>query len=163
MKRLLVDGLLPGGTGDVSMPQQKEVVNPSTTTSSSSSPLAEDEQRNKLTSQKALQAVTAEKEAALADLNSVERSLSDIFRRYENMKSTLEGFKKVSRFCRAEFRPVDSRPQGDQTGIKSKVSLIRASMRGMSCGSRGQEISRRTDARKMKLNMIKNPLREKAP
>lgn len=36
-----------------------------------------------------------EKEAALADLNSVERSLSDVFRRYENMKSTLEGFKKV--------------------------------------------------------------------
>lgn len=36
-----------------------------------------------------------EKEAALADLNSVERSLSDLFRRYENMKSTLEGFKKV--------------------------------------------------------------------
>lgn len=63
---------------------------------SSSLPRSEDEQRNKLSSQKALQAVTLEKEAALADLNSVERSLSDIFRRYENMKSTLEGFKKVS-------------------------------------------------------------------
>lgn len=55
----------------------------------------EDEQRNTATFQKALHAVTVEKEAALADLNSVERSLSDIFRRYENMKSTLEGFKKV--------------------------------------------------------------------
>lgn len=63
---------------------------------SSSLDRSEDEQRNKLSSQKALQAVTLEKEAALADLNSVERSLSDIFRRYENMKSTLEGFKKVS-------------------------------------------------------------------
>lgn len=63
---------------------------------SSSLPRSEDEQRNKLGSQKALQAVTSEKEAALADLNAVERSLSDIFRRYENMKSTLEGFKKVS-------------------------------------------------------------------
>lgn len=120
VKRLLEDGLLVGGTGDVSV-LQKEVINPSTTTlsSSSSSPLAEDEQRNKLSSQKALQAVTAEKEAALADLNSVERSLSDIFRRYENMKSTLEGFKKVSRhrtcecrFWRAEFRAVDSRAKG---------------------------------------------------
>lgn len=49
-----------------------------------------------MSSQKALHAVTMEKEAALADLNSVERSLSDVFRRYENMKSTLEGFKKVS-------------------------------------------------------------------
>lgn len=78
---------------------REDIINQSTTSSSSSSSshLAEDEQRNKLSSQKALQAVTAEKEAALADLNSVERSLSDIFRRYENMKSTLEGFKKVSR------------------------------------------------------------------
>lgn len=57
--------------------------------------LSEDEQRNKQTSQKALHDVTMEKEAALADLNSVERSLSDVFRRYETMKNTLEGFKKV--------------------------------------------------------------------
>lgn len=76
---------------------REDIINHSTTSTSSSSPLAEDEQRNKLSSQKTLQAVTAEKEAALADLNSVERSLSDMFRRYENMKSTLEGFKKVSR------------------------------------------------------------------
>ncbi|CAG08554.1 unnamed protein product, partial [Tetraodon nigroviridis] len=56
--------------------------------------MIEDEHRNTLKSQKALQEVTAEKQTALADLNSVERSLSDMFRRYENMKSTLEGFKK---------------------------------------------------------------------
>uniref|UniRef100_A0A3Q2E1T0 Transforming acidic coiled-coil containing protein 1 n=1 Tax=Cyprinodon variegatus TaxID=28743 RepID=A0A3Q2E1T0_CYPVA len=56
--------------------------------------MIEDEQRNNVNFQKALHAVTVEKDAALADLNSVERSLSDIFRRYENMKSTLEGFKK---------------------------------------------------------------------
>lgn len=57
--------------------------------------LSEDEQHSTLSSQKALHTVAMEKEAALADLNSVERSLSDMFRRYENMKSTLEGFKKV--------------------------------------------------------------------
>uniref|UniRef100_A0A3B5MGG6 Transforming acidic coiled-coil-containing protein C-terminal domain-containing protein n=1 Tax=Xiphophorus couchianus TaxID=32473 RepID=A0A3B5MGG6_9TELE len=56
--------------------------------------MIEDEQRNSVNFQKALHAVTVEKDAALADLNSVERSLSDIFRRYENMKSTLDGFKK---------------------------------------------------------------------
>ncbi|XP_054630547.1 transforming acidic coiled-coil-containing protein 1-like isoform X2 [Dunckerocampus dactyliophorus] len=56
--------------------------------------MIEDEQRNSLSSQKSLHALTMEKEAALADLSSVERSLSDVFRRYENMKSTLEGFKK---------------------------------------------------------------------
>ncbi|CAK6966629.1 transforming acidic coiled-coil-containing protein 1-like isoform X3 [Scomber scombrus] len=68
--------------------------------------MIEDEQRNNLSSQKALHAVTMEKEAAMADLNSVERSLSDVFRRYENMKSTLEGFKKneeVLKKCAQEY------------------------------------------------------------
>ncbi|XP_041643940.1 transforming acidic coiled-coil-containing protein 1-like [Cheilinus undulatus] len=68
--------------------------------------MIEDEQRSSLSSQKALQAVTAEKDAALGDLNSVERSLSDLFRRYENMKSTLEGFKKneeVLKKCAQEY------------------------------------------------------------
>ncbi|XP_035514477.1 transforming acidic coiled-coil-containing protein 1-like isoform X3 [Morone saxatilis] len=68
--------------------------------------MIEDEQRNNQSSQKALHAVTMEKEAALADLNSVERSLSDVFRRYENMKSTLEGFKKneeVLKKCAQEY------------------------------------------------------------
>lgn len=37
-----------------------------------------------------------EKEQALADLNSVEKSLADLFRRYEKMKEVLEGFRKVS-------------------------------------------------------------------
>lgn len=68
--------------------------------------MIEDEQRNNQSSQKALRIVTTEKEAALADLNSVERSLSDLFRRYENMKSTLEGFKKneeVLKKCAQEY------------------------------------------------------------
>ncbi|TSM12552.1 Transforming acidic coiled-coil-containing protein 1 [Bagarius yarrelli] len=45
-------------------------------------------------SQKGVQQIIAERDQALADLNSVERSLSDLFRRYENMKTVLEGFKK---------------------------------------------------------------------
>lgn len=68
--------------------------------------MIEDEQRNNQSSHKALQTVTTEKEAALSDLNSVERSLSDVFRRYENMKSTVEGFKKneeVLKKCAQEY------------------------------------------------------------
>lgn len=68
--------------------------------------MIEDEQRNNMSHQKSLQAVTKEKDAALADLNSVERSLSDMFRRYENMKSTLDGFKKneeVLKKCAQEY------------------------------------------------------------
>ncbi|XP_067879268.1 transforming acidic coiled-coil-containing protein 1 isoform X2 [Heterodontus francisci] len=56
--------------------------------------MIEDEQKNKMASQTSMQQLISEKEQALADLNSVERSLSDLFRRYENMKGVLEGFKK---------------------------------------------------------------------
>uniref|UniRef100_H3ADX8 Transforming acidic coiled-coil containing protein 1 n=1 Tax=Latimeria chalumnae TaxID=7897 RepID=H3ADX8_LATCH len=56
--------------------------------------MIEDEQRTNMSSQKNVQQLTMEKEQALADLNSVERSLSDLFRRYENLKGVLEGFKK---------------------------------------------------------------------
>ncbi|KAG7252846.1 hypothetical protein CRUP_010672, partial [Coryphaenoides rupestris] len=68
--------------------------------------MIEDEQETNLTSQKALQAVTMEKDSTLNDLNSVERSLSEMFRRYENMKSTLDGFKKneeVLKNCAQEY------------------------------------------------------------
>lgn len=76
--------------------------------------LLEDEQRNNQGYQKALQAVTTEKEAALADLNSVERSLSDVFRRYENMKSTLEGFKKVRGYRTSSWLKENVKCWGDQ-------------------------------------------------
>uniref|UniRef100_A0A803K2G7 Transforming acidic coiled-coil-containing protein C-terminal domain-containing protein n=1 Tax=Xenopus tropicalis TaxID=8364 RepID=A0A803K2G7_XENTR len=56
--------------------------------------MIEDEHRSKMASQKSLQQLTKEKDQAISDLNSVERSLSDLFRRYENLKGVLEGFKK---------------------------------------------------------------------
>ncbi|KAM8866105.1 transforming acidic coiled-coil-containing protein 1-like [Synchiropus picturatus] len=68
--------------------------------------MIEDEQRNTMSSQKALLALTKERDTALTDLNSVERSLSDVFRRYETMKNTLEGFKKneeVLKKCAQEY------------------------------------------------------------
>src|SRR4029434_11352367 len=50
----------------------------------------EDEQRKNMGSQKSVQQLIMERDQALSDLNSVERSLSDLFRRYEHMKSVLE-------------------------------------------------------------------------
>lgn len=41
-----------------------------------------------------LRQLTLERDQALSDLSSVERSFSELFRRYENMKGVLEGFKK---------------------------------------------------------------------
>ncbi|KAG7476388.1 hypothetical protein MATL_G00082350 [Megalops atlanticus] len=68
--------------------------------------MIEDEQRTNRTSQRTIQQLTMERDQALADLNSVERSLSDLFRRYENMKAVLEGFKKneeVLKKCAQEY------------------------------------------------------------
>ncbi|XP_069474026.1 transforming acidic coiled-coil-containing protein 1 isoform X5 [Ambystoma mexicanum] len=56
--------------------------------------MIEDEQRTSMASQKSIHQLTMEKDQAVSDLNSVERSLSDLFRRYENLKGVLEGFKK---------------------------------------------------------------------
>ncbi|XP_077384773.1 transforming acidic coiled-coil-containing protein 1 isoform X2 [Festucalex cinctus] len=57
--------------------------------------MIEDEQEQKtLSSCKSVRQLTMERDQALADLSSVERSFADLFRRYENMKGVLEGFKK---------------------------------------------------------------------
>ncbi|XP_034725761.1 transforming acidic coiled-coil-containing protein 1 isoform X3 [Etheostoma cragini] len=57
--------------------------------------MIEDEQQQKtLSCSKSVRQLTIERDQALADLNSVERSFADLFRRYENMKGVLEGFKK---------------------------------------------------------------------
>ncbi|XP_058869577.1 transforming acidic coiled-coil-containing protein 1 isoform X1 [Acipenser ruthenus] len=68
--------------------------------------MIEDEQRTAMSSQQGLQQLTLEKEQAISDLNSVERSLSELFRRYENMKGVLEGYKKneeVLKRCAQEY------------------------------------------------------------
>ncbi|XP_057701555.1 transforming acidic coiled-coil-containing protein 1 isoform X2 [Corythoichthys intestinalis] len=57
--------------------------------------MIEDEQEQKtLSCSKSVRQLTMERDQALSDLNSVERSFADLFRRYENMKGVLEGFKK---------------------------------------------------------------------
>lgn len=57
--------------------------------------MIEDEQQQKtLSCSKSVRQLTIERDQAMADLSSVERSFADLFRRYENMKGVLEGFKK---------------------------------------------------------------------
>lgn len=58
--------------------------------------VSEGEQREKTLSHHTIQQLILEKDQALADLNSVEKSLADLFRRYEKMKDVLEGFRKVN-------------------------------------------------------------------
>ncbi|XP_040217882.1 transforming acidic coiled-coil-containing protein 2 isoform X2 [Rana temporaria] len=66
----------------------------------------EDDQREKSMSHHTVQQLIIEKEQALSDLNSVEKSLAELFRRYEKMKDVLEGFRKneeVLKKCAQEY------------------------------------------------------------
>ncbi|XP_062307961.1 transforming acidic coiled-coil-containing protein 2 isoform X3 [Osmerus eperlanus] len=68
--------------------------------------MIEDEQHKTMDSHKSVQQLILDRDQAMADLNSVESSLSDMFRRYENMKKVLEGFKKneeVLKKCAQEY------------------------------------------------------------
>ncbi|XP_030058449.1 transforming acidic coiled-coil-containing protein 2 isoform X2 [Microcaecilia unicolor] len=68
--------------------------------------MIEDEHRDKSASHHTVQQLIMEKEQALSDLNSVEKSLADLFRRYEKMKEVLEGFRKnedVLKKCAQEY------------------------------------------------------------
>ena len=66
-----------------------------------------------------------ERDQAMADLNSVERSLSDLFRRYENLKTVLEGFKKVSPMLRQVVNgETGATPSSFPLRAKRHVSLL---------------------------------------
>ncbi|XP_055016958.1 transforming acidic coiled-coil-containing protein 1-like [Boleophthalmus pectinirostris] len=66
----------------------------------------DDRQQKTLSSSASFRQLTLERDQALSDLASVERSFSELFRRYENMKGVLEGFKKneeVLKRCAQEY------------------------------------------------------------
>ncbi|KAG7512798.1 hypothetical protein JOB18_040193 [Solea senegalensis] len=56
--------------------------------------LIEEDQKDKSLSHHTIQQLIMEKDQALADLNSVEKSMSDLFRRYEKLKDAVDGFRK---------------------------------------------------------------------
>lgn len=84
--------------------------------------LPEDEQREKSVSHQTVQQLVLEKEQALADLNSVEKSLADLFRRYEKMKEVLEGFRKV-RLCSGRVGREGADQAGSGGGVSGRPSL----------------------------------------
>ncbi|XP_037992302.1 transforming acidic coiled-coil-containing protein 3 isoform X2 [Motacilla alba alba] len=56
--------------------------------------IMEDAQKQKETSRKEIQKLMEEKQQALSDLNSMEKSFSEIFKRLEKQKEALEGYHK---------------------------------------------------------------------
>jgi len=56
---------------------------------------SEDAQKQKEISKKEIQRVMEEKQQATSDLNSMEKSFSELFKRFEKQKEVLEGYRKV--------------------------------------------------------------------
>ncbi|XP_051778644.1 uncharacterized protein LOC114645325 isoform X11 [Erpetoichthys calabaricus] len=68
--------------------------------------MIENEQQEKSFSHHTIQQLILEKEQALSDLNSVEKSLAELFRRYEKMKQVLDDFRKnedILKKCAQEY------------------------------------------------------------
>nr|XP_029512981.1 transforming acidic coiled-coil-containing protein 2-like isoform X2 [Oncorhynchus nerka] len=68
--------------------------------------MIDDEQKDKSLSHHTIQQLIIEKDQALSDLNSVEKSLAELFRRYEKLKDVLEGYRKneeVLKKCAQEY------------------------------------------------------------
>uniref|UniRef100_A0A4W5LZ72 Transforming acidic coiled-coil-containing protein C-terminal domain-containing protein n=1 Tax=Hucho hucho TaxID=62062 RepID=A0A4W5LZ72_9TELE len=133
--------------------------------------MIEDQQRNTMSSQKSLQAVTMEKELALADLNSVERSLSDMFRRYENMKSTLDGFKKneeVLKKCAQEYlarvKQEEQRYQTLKLHAEEKLDKANQDIAQVRCKASSESVALTASLRKeqMKVDSLERALQQKA-
>lgn len=60
----------------------------------------EDAQKQKELSKKEMQRMVEEKQQVMSDLNSMEKSFSELFKRFEKQKEVLEGYRKV-RYCNA--------------------------------------------------------------
>ncbi|XP_030348554.1 transforming acidic coiled-coil-containing protein 3 isoform X2 [Strigops habroptila] len=56
--------------------------------------IMEDAQKQKESSSKEMQRIVEEKEQAISDLNSMEKSFSELFKRFEKQKEVLEGYRK---------------------------------------------------------------------
>ncbi|XP_010016020.1 PREDICTED: transforming acidic coiled-coil-containing protein 3 [Nestor notabilis] len=56
--------------------------------------IMEDAQKQKESSSKEMQRIVEEKEQAISDLNSMEKSFSELFKRFEKQKDVLEGYRK---------------------------------------------------------------------
>lgn len=101
--------------------------------------LTEDEQREKSVSHQTVQQLVLEKEQALSDLNSVEKSLADLFRRYEKMKEVLEGFRKVCSCQGRAGRWMGVQRSGSKLGEVTGTRTWRPRVQQASGSSRGSQ------------------------
>ncbi|XP_018593601.1 uncharacterized protein tacc2 isoform X1 [Scleropages formosus] len=132
--------------------------------------MPEDEQREKSLSHHTIQQLIVEKDQALADLNSVEKSLADLFRRYEKMKDVLEGFRKneeVLKKCAQEYlsriRKEEQRYQALKIHAEEKLDKANADIAQVRAKAKQEQAAYQASLRKeqMKVESLERTLEQK--
>ncbi|KAL7889941.1 hypothetical protein AOLI_G00021990 [Acnodon oligacanthus] len=132
--------------------------------------MPEDEQREKSLSHHTIQQLILEKDQALADLNSVEKSLADLFRRYEKMKDVLEGFRKneeVLKKCAQEYlsrvRKEEQRYQALKIHAEEKLDKANAEIAQVRAKAKQEQAAYQASLRKeqMKVDSLERTLDQK--
>ncbi|KAL6487142.1 hypothetical protein MHYP_G00037680 [Metynnis hypsauchen] len=132
--------------------------------------MPEDEQREKSLSHHTIQQLILEKDQALADLNSVEKSLADLFRRYEKMKDVLEGFRKneeVLKKCAQEYlsrvRKEEQRYQALKIHAEEKLDKANAEIAQVRSKAKQEQAAYQASLRKeqMKVDSLERTLDQK--
>ncbi|XP_061084007.1 transforming acidic coiled-coil-containing protein 2 [Conger conger] len=132
--------------------------------------MIEDEQREKSLSHHTIQQLILEKDQALADLNSVEKSLADLFRRYEKMKDVLEGFRKneeVLKKCAQEYlsrvRKEEQRYQALKIHAEEKLDKANADIAQVRAKAKQEQAASQASLRKeqMKVDSLERTLEQK--
>ncbi|KAK0149816.1 Transforming acidic coiled-coil-containing protein 2 [Merluccius polli] len=132
--------------------------------------MIEDEQKEKSLSHHTIQQLILEKDQALADLNSVEKSLADLFRRYEKMKDVLEGFRKneeVLKKCAQEYlsrvRKEEQRYQALKIHAEEKLDKANSDIAQVRCKAKQEQAAYQASLRKeqMKVDSLERTLEQK--
>ncbi|KAM3863041.1 transforming acidic coiled-coil-containing protein 2 [Diretmus argenteus] len=132
--------------------------------------MIEDEQKEKSLSHHTIQQLIIEKDQALSDLNSVEKSLADLFRRYEKMKDVLEGFRKneeVLKKCAQEYlsrvRKEEQRYQALKIHAEEKLDKANADIAHVRVKAKQEQAAYQASLRKeqMKVDSLERTLEQK--
>ncbi|XP_063730379.1 transforming acidic coiled-coil-containing protein 2-like isoform X7 [Eleginops maclovinus] len=132
--------------------------------------MIEDDQKEKSLSHHTIQQLIMEKDQALSDLNSVEKSLADLFRRYEKMKDVLEGFRKnedVLKKCAQEYlcrvRKEEQRYQALKIHAEEKLDKANSDIAHVRAKAMQEQAAHQASLRKeqMKVDSLERTLEQK--
>ncbi|XP_061601249.1 microtubule-associated protein futsch isoform X3 [Cololabis saira] len=132
--------------------------------------MIEDDQKEKSLSHHTIQQLIMEKDQALADLNSVEKSLADLFRRYEKMKDVLDGFRKneeVLKKCAQEYltrvRKEEQRYQALKIHAEEKLDKANTDIAQVRAKAKQEQVAYQASLRKeqMKVDSLERTLEQK--